>query len=142
MGRAKMRLLAASSAALLAGGVFATASAQAAINAKHHAGTKASAVTGSNPLRFKVCGVSEGAGCEFVWDFYVQSKTWVSEEDSEVGGSFEKVGKLAYVVRYEDGYADGCEIQAQKARLFAPITGGFYCEGELLEELAEVKLQL
>ncbi len=137
-----MKLLAASSAALLAGGAFAATSAQAAVNVKRHAGTKASAVTGSSPLRFKVCGVTEGAGCEFVWDIYVQSKTWVSEENSEVGGTFEKVGKLEYSLFYEDGANAGCEIQVQKARLFAPITGAFYCEGSFVEELAEVKLLL
>jgi hypothetical protein len=137
-----MTLLAASSAALLAGGAFATASAQAAVNVKHHAGTKASVVTGAKPLRFKVCGVTEGAGCEFVWDIYVQSKTWVSEENPEVGGTFEKVGKLEYSLFYEDGLNAGCEIQVAKTGLFAPITGSLACDGEFIEDLAEVKLLL
>ena len=137
-----MKLLAAGAAALFAGGAFATTSAQAAINVKRHAGGEAKAVAGAMPLRFRVCGVTEGPGCEFVWDIYVKSKTWVSEANPEVGGTFDKVGKLTYSLHYEDGANAGCEVYVQKMGLFAPIVGGLYCEGEFIEELAEAKLLL
>jgi hypothetical protein len=138
MGRARMKLLAASSAALLlAGGAFTSASAQAAVNAKHQAGSKSSAVAGT--LRYRVCGEVEGPDCEFVWDVNPKSKTWVSESDSELGGHFEKVGTRSYVLYYEDGYAPGCTVEAGKERFFGPITGAFYCEGEFVEALVEVK---
>jgi hypothetical protein len=140
MRAAGMKLLATGSAVLIACGAFASTSAQAATNvrARAHSETGTTAISGG--LRFKVCGVTEGAGCEFVWRFYLKSKTWVSEQNPEVGGSFAKVGTRTYSLRYEDGANDGCEILAGKASLSAPITGGLYCEGELIEELAEAKL--